>query len=196
MGYRHYFVLVEKSELEKLRKLSMDDLKNEFDKLSKEVGKLFLDFEDYFWSRFSPLFGDDKIIHELGKLYFCDTEERLLKFTKPINFENKEVEKRLTQDHRLVLGTKETLMEYGKICFEKVIAYKETQLNQFDDLQEPIKRDLNMDIIDLREAIKNFECISYFDASWDYKTAGIKMSTLVHYNLIDFEKYELLLVAW
>lgn len=234
MGYRHYFKLVEKTKLKELKSLTMDDIQKEYDVLPVDntiqdgcvrksyEGKLVGDVNDYVYARYSILLYDGQIIHELGKLYWDDTEKRLLETCEKIDFADESIEQRLTADHCLVVASVETLKKYAFICMEKMIAYQESLLTTSEksnflflkmekelgegktqeekdkilyrklktSIEEEIRYRKSMLAINQRKDNKDIHTTEY------YGEIAMKIKTIIDFNVIDFEKYELILCAW
>ena len=229
MGYRHYFVLVEKTKVEELRNLTMEKIKEEFNLLvdikvtygtteydMKKYGeKRVSDPMDYFYERFNALKYGQIRIHELGKLYWDNIENELLKTCKKIVFADKEVEEILTQENQLVIATKETLIEYAYICIEKMQAYYKSLLSTKEHLdywgKEKTEEKGEEKIIHenikshVEQEISHHELLIRFNRKEgnkeihvreNYGEVSMKMKTIVDFGLIDFEKYELIFCAW
>lgn len=114
MGYRHYFYLVEKTQVEAVKHMSISELYEYAKKCGSEVSEE--DGEKYFY------FNDEKFmnkteIFEFGKLYFDDTAERIYSKGIPL-FEKQEVQEYLSDYSPFVVG-KDGLLEAIKIYEKK-----------------------------------------------------------------------------
>ena len=183
MGYRHSFVLTRKEKVEELRNKTMEDFKKEFYSQNK-----FDNFDEYLKKRLSPLqFGEESII-EMGELCWCKTiniEKRLLEKSSKIKFTDEDVEHYLTDENCLAICSKEALEEYIKICRELMLDYYEKMLTWSKEKVEKQFRN---------EIYKYKFCPQALDD--EYSSAAIKLKTMLDYNVIDFDKYDLLLIAW
>ena len=183
MGYRHSFMLTRKEKVEELRNKTMEDFKKEFHNQNE-----FDDFDEYLIEKLSPLKYGEECIAELGKLYWCEitnVEERLLEKSSKIKFADKEVEHYLTDENCLAICSKETLEEYIKICRELMLDYYE-KMSTWS--KEKVEEQFRL------ERHKYKLCPEMID--YEYSSVAIKLKTILDYNVIDFDKYELLLVAW
>jgi hypothetical protein len=232
MGYRHYFTLIEKDKLEELKNLTMEQLKQEYDLLEEKVmegrdytyrehdGEKVFDLMDYAYHRLKPLKYGMVRIHELGKLYFQDTETRLLKSCKKIDFKDKELKDIVESDNLCVIASNETLKEYARICAEKMLDYYKSLLTTEKEFLFGIKFDEGKDKTEEEKAkmvnekmrnsiehqIRLYEITVKANQepkndgrifeNETYESVLAKMKTLVDFGVIDFKKYELLLLAW
>lgn len=76
MGYRHYFYKVNRSDVEKIKNLSINELKKEYGDTDG-----YVDIHELI---------PQKQIHEFGKLYYDDTAIQLYETGKPL-FNNEDV---------------------------------------------------------------------------------------------------------
>jgi len=232
MGYRHYFALIEKDKLKEIKNLTMEQLKQEYDQLEEKVmegkdytyrehdGKKVFDLMDYAYHRLEPVKYGMVIIHELGKLYFQDTETRLLKSCKKIDFKDKELKSIVEGDNLCVIASTETLKEYARVCAEKMLNYYKSLLTTEEEFMFGIKVDAGKDKTEeekakmINEKMRNsieYQIICYENTvksnqepkndgrifeTETYESVLAKMKTLVDFGVIDFKKYELLLLAW
>lgn len=151
MGYRHYFIKIEKEKIKELENLTerklqtlwyklpklTDEDKDKYNKYGRydtygishytsNSGKLcFSKFNDFAYS-YIDSFNKGKEIHELGKLYWDDTAERVSSKGKELNYKDVKIKERVTQDHCFVVGGREMIEEYMKICKEKYTSYIES----------------------------------------------------------------------
>lgn len=115
MGYRHYFYLVDKKDVEKVKDKNYDKLLL----IAKEYGAEVED-DGYFY------FNDDKFmnkteIYEFGKLYWDDTAERIYSHGVPL-FTIEETQKAFSDYVPYVMGA-DGLLEAINIYKEKIINY-------------------------------------------------------------------------
>lgn len=193
MGYRHYFYLVEKTQVEAVKHMSISELYEYAEKCGSEVSEE--DGKKYFY------FNDEKFmnkteIFEFGKLYFDDTAERIYSKGIPL-FEKQEVQEYLSDYSPFVVG-KDGLLEAIKIYEEKVLKYYKSLLS---DDEEPRQSKM-------LECVENkIRTLSVFGlantdetnkmkvtSSWEYEHS---IFNLVHIlKTIDWEKYTILFYGW
>jgi len=185
MGYRHYFVITKKDKIDELRKKTMNDFKKEW-KLLKDKNE-YSDFDDYLYEKLSPLRHGDSCIHELGKLGYSkiDVEERLLEKSKKVDFVDIEIEHTCTDENCLVLCSKETIKEYIKVCYELTTMYYEDLLKRSE---AEIKKKIETEIWKLKN------CSGLIGD--EYSSVAVEMQTILDNNVINFDKYYLLLIAY
>lgn len=112
MGYRHYFYMIPLEELEKVRKMSYDELFHYADVHG------WVDEDDGICFRKS--FNQEEL-YELGKLYFDDTSERICETGTPM-FENEKTQEYFKYYDPYVVG-KSGLECAINICREKILNY-------------------------------------------------------------------------
>lgn len=107
MGYRHYFYKVNRSDVEKIKNLSINELKKEYGDTDG-----YVDIHELI---------PQKQIHEFGKLYYDDTAIQLYETGKPL-FNNENVTHSWEYEYSIfnlifLLKTidweKETILFYG-----------------------------------------------------------------------------------
>jgi len=185
MGYRHYFVITKKDKIDELRKKTMKDFKKEWI-LLKDKSR-YSDIADYIYERLRPLTNGDSCIHEMGKLGYCkiDVENRLLAKSKKVDFVDSEIEHICTDENCLVICSKETIEEYIKVCNELMIIY-------YEDLLNKPEADIKMSIKTEIWKLKN--CSGLLGN--EYSSVAVEMQTILDNNIIDFDKYYLLMIAY
>ena len=119
MGYRHYFYLIEKKEVENVCDMT-------YNKLIDYVEKQGWEIEDGWFSLMDAF--NQKEIFEFGKLYWDDTADLIYKTGVPL-FKNEETQKEFSDYIPYVVG---------KPGLEKAIEiYKNKILNYFKSLVSP-----------------------------------------------------------
>lgn len=196
MGYRHYFYLVDKSEVEKVRDMDMKSLteyaKQQGTELFEEDGGGFY-FDDNAFMNKTEVF-------EFGKLYWDDTAERIYKTGLPL-FSRPEVQNEFEDYIPFVVG-KSGLLEAIKIYQEKALAYyKGLKVDDEDDFarltsEQKIKEHIQGKIKYLSHGIANLDeskqwCVSN---SWEYENAVFNLVHLL--KVIDWSKQTLLFYGW
>lgn len=122
MGYRNYLYIVNKKDINKIRKMNRDELSSLVNELP------YSEDEDYFpyWRDILKK-ADGEEAFDLGK--YVDFTERLEPFLKPL-FRDKEVHEYYNEDTELMLAKPELLQELATIYKEKVQAYYKNLLNE------------------------------------------------------------------
>lgn len=139
MGYRHYFYLVKKSDVEKCNNIVFNELKRQYGDID---GDMDLD-------KIIP----QTEIFEFGKLYYDDTAERIYKTGKPL-FGDKECQEYFEDYYPFVVG-KDGLLEAIKIYKEKVISAYQSLLGDGQEVQYPLGITMTKDISEY-DKMKNF----------------------------------------
>lgn len=205
MGYRHYFYLVKKSEVDKIKDMTFDEL---FE-YAKTCGAEFYEDENWFnWE-------DEKIfesieVFEFGKLYWDDTAERIYN-TGVHLFNDKKLQEYVDDYVPYVVG-KEGLLEAIKIYQEKIVKYYTDLLTDGQDYNGPLGLTFRKE--DVKSADKIIEhftdkirSLSYRDianidegdrwsvtTSWEYEHSIFNLVHLL--KTIDWEKETLLFYGW
>ena len=139
MGYRHYFYLVKKSDVEKCNKIVFSELKRQYGDADG-----YIDFDKIFPR--TELF-------EFGKLYYEDTAERIYNTGKPL-FGDKDCQEYFEDYYPFVVG-KDGLLEAIKIYKEKVINAYQSLLGDGQEVQYPLGITMTEDISEY-DKMKNF----------------------------------------
>lgn len=139
MGYRHYFYLVKKSDVEKCNNISFSELKRQYGDADG-----YMDFDDIL---------PQIEIFEFGKLYYDDTAERIYKTGKPL-FGDKECQEYFEDYNPFIVG-KEGLLEAIKIYKGKVINAYKSLLGNGQEVQYPLGITMTEDIPEY-EKMKSF----------------------------------------
>lgn len=189
MGYRNYLYKIKKSEVKRLRSMTLDEI-------IKKYGNK--DDDNYVWF-FDMLDKDVKCIFEYGKLYWDDTVERIHATGERL-FLNENINERFEDFDVYVVG-KKAIEETINIYKDKIIKMYEHLLNDNDNIPDK-------DLIDkYEEHLKDYrlwwtrlnalnldennDCIC---DSWLYEHQIFELVRL--YKTIDFEEYDLLFLGW
>lgn len=205
MGYRHYFYKVKKTDVETIKDMDMSAL---FE-YAKECGSEAYDKDRSFY------FNDDKFlnkieVHEFGKLYWCDTAERIYSKGVPL-FSNPEVKEYVCDYAPFVVG-KDGVLEAIAIYQEKVISYYKGLLKDGQDYSLPLGLTIHIDdvksmdklvehiedklqkILYMGLADTNEENKWQVTRSWEYEYS---IFNLVHIlKSIDWEQDTILFYGW
>lgn len=187
MGYRHYFYLVSKDEVEAVRDLSMEEL---YERAKAQGAETYEEEEGWFY------FNDDKFmnkeeIFEFGKLYFDDTAERIYSKGVPL-FSQEDVMENFQDYVPFVVG-KEGLLEAISIYQEKVVRYYDSFTDDANDALYEMKQKVHrMRILALVNTNEDKKwCMT---GSWEYEHS---IFNLVHIlKTVDWDKYTLLFYGW
>ena len=139
MGYRHYFYIVKKSDVEKCNNIVFDELKRQYGDADG-----YIDFDKVF---------PRTEVFEFGKLYYEDTAERIYNTGKPL-FGDKDCQEYFEDYYPFVVG-KEGLLEAIKIYKEKVINAYQSLLGDGQEVQYPLGITMTEDISE-HDKMKNF----------------------------------------
>lgn len=139
MGYRHYFYIVKKSDVEKCNNIVFDELKRQYGDADG-----YIDFSEVF---------PRTEVFEFGKLYYEDTAERIYNTGKPL-FGDKDCQEYFEDYYPFVVG-KEGLLEAIKIYKEKVINAYQSLLGDGQEVQYPLGITMTEDISEY-DKMKNF----------------------------------------
>lgn len=206
MGYRHYFYKVAKSEVEKVKDMTIDEIFEYAKSQGAEVEE-----QDNYFDFIDDKFMNKQEIYELGKLYFDDTADRIYSKGIPL-FSNKEVDDAVNDYCPYVVG-KEGLLETIKIYQEKTLNYYKSFIVNDKNYSDAWKLNLKIDEIkNINEIVKlienkifNLLIPDYFvdtnerhkwslTHTWDYEYT---IFSLVHIlKTIDWEKDTLLFYGW
>lgn len=188
MGYRHYFYLVEKSEVENVKNMDMNSLTE----YAKRQGVELYDESDGMGFYFdSDAFMKKILVFEFGKLYWDDTAERIYKTGFPL-FAKPEVQSEFDDYVPFVVG-KAGLLEAIKIYNEKALSYyKKLESCEAGE----IKKHIGDRIEDLTSGITNTD----ESKVWSVSRSGEyehDVFNLVHLlKTIDWERNTLLFFGW
>lgn len=197
MGYRHYFYLVDKSEVEKVKDMDMKSLTE----YAKQQGAEIFDEEDGGGFYFDDnAFMKKEEVFEFGKLYWDNTAERICSTGLPL-FSRPEVQNEFEDYMPFVVG-KSGLLEAIKIYQEKALAYyKGLKVDDEDGFapltsEQKIKEHIQGKIKYLSHGIANLDESKkwYVSSSWEYEHAVFNLVHLL--KIIDWEKQTLLFYGW
>lgn len=205
MGYRHYFFLVDKKDVELVKDKTYDELVE----IAKNYGVETEEDDDekYFY------FNNDKFmnkteIYEFGKLYWDDTADRIYSKGVPL-FENNETQKCFEDYYPYVMG-KEAMLEAINIYKEKIIKYYKSLIVDGDTREFDYFYDIPPDAVKTVEAARHIEDMLYhwdrmgvvdtdldyerISNSWMYEHQIFELVRL--YKSIDWENKYLLFYGW
>ena len=124
MGYRNYLYIASKKDINKIRKMTKEELR----KFSER--KPLFEEEIPFWGDVLEKAGAEEAF-ELGK--YIDYSDKLYSFLKPL-FKNKEIHDYYNEDHELFIAKPEILQTLATIFKEKVQAhYKDLMQEKSSD---------------------------------------------------------------
>lgn len=194
MGYRHYFYLVKKSDVEKCNNIVFNELKRQYGDID---GDMDLD-------KIIP----QTEIFEFGKLYYDDTAERIYKTGKPL-FGDKECQEYFEDYYPFVVG-KDGLLEAIKIYKEKVISAYQSLLGDGQEVQYPLgitmtenisehekmKNSVNNRISRIQNSFENIDETNKYavSASYMYEHAIFNLIHLL--KVIDWNNETILFYGW
>lgn len=202
MGYRHYFYLVDKSDVDKITDMTKEQL-------TEYVRNKYPDrIIDYDYAEFRATI-EQKEIFEFGKLYYCDTAKQIYSTGAPL-FSDKELQEQYSDYTPFIVG-KPGLLKAIEIFKQKIISYYKNLL--IDDVkgmptlletiietnksiaekQEEHIRDilrewevgLTIDLSEERESITD---------SWKYEYSIFDLVRLL--KSIDWDKNTILFYGW
>lgn len=194
MGYRHYFYLVKKSDVEKCNNIVFSELKRQYGDID---GDMDLD-------KIIP----QTEIFEFGKLYYDNTAERIYNTGKPL-FGDKDCQEYFEDYYPFVVG-KDGLLEAIKIYKEKVIRAYQSLLGDGEKVIYPLGITMTEDISE-HDKMKRFVddrifwIQNYFEdidetnkyavsASYMYEHAIFNLIHLL--KVIDWDNETILFYGW
>lgn len=205
MGYRHYFCLVKKEDVDKVRNLSLKELCEKFGK--KDEYDEWISFDDVI---------KQQVIFEFGKLYWDATVERINATGERFFKEDEVVE--YFADHDFYIVGKAGVEKAIEIYVEKINIWLKSLLNdeikkEFEENKVKVMYDLKPEDIDMKQVIRSIsdkvyewntnnidwnldlEDDSYsITNSWLYE---YQVFNLVHIlKTIDWNTYTLLFYGW
>lgn len=205
MGYRHYFYKVKKSEVEKVKDMTLDEVIEYAKACEVEVEE----GEKYFYFKDRRLL--DKVeVFEFGKLYWDDTADRIYSKGAPL-FNNEDVQEIVSDYVPYVVG-KEGLLEAIKIYEEKILNYYKDLLVDGQDFNLPfgmrIRKEEVKSIDKVVEHIEDkirsmsYRSIANIDedekwcvtGSWEYEHSIFNLVHLL--KSIDWDTDTLLFYGW
>lgn len=117
MGYRHYFYLVSKEEVEKVKDMGYSEL---YEYAKQQGAETNEDGDDWF-SFIDEGFMNKQAVFEFGKLYWDDAADRIYSTGVPL-FSREELQGEFDDYKPYVVG-KEGVLEAIKIYRDKVLRY-------------------------------------------------------------------------
>lgn len=175
MGYRHYFYLVDKKDVEKVSDKTYDELVD----IAVEYG---MEIEENRYFHFNDeKFMNKKEIFEFGKLYWDDTADRIYSKGTPL-FEKEETRNALIDYRPYVMG-QDAMLEAINIYKEKIIKYYQGLLNnrEYEYFYDIIPEDL----ADLKKIAQHIE-----DELWWWERMGAIDVDLEHEEISNSWLYE------
>lgn len=197
MGYRHYFYKVNRSDVEKIKNLSINELKKEYGDTDG-----YVDIHELI---------PQKKIHEFGKLYYDDTAIQLYETGKPL-FNNEDVMECFDNYVPFVVG-EEGLLKAIEIYRDKIKRYyknllvdgeekivpvfgfkiKDKDIKSIDKVKEHLQYKISVwehseGIIDINKSNENVT------HSWEYEYSIFNLIFLL--KTIDWEKETILFYGW
>jgi hypothetical protein len=205
MGYRHYFFLVDKKDVERVKDKTYDELVE----IARDYGVEIEDEdgESYFY------FNDRKFmnkteIYEFGKLYWDDTADRIYSKGVPL-FENAETQKCFYDYCPYVMG-QDAMLEAIDIYKGKIINYYKSLIVDGDTKEFSYFYDIEPDEIKNVEVTRHITDILYhwdrmgvidtdldherISSSWMYEHQIFELVRL--YKSIDWRNKCLLFYGW
>lgn len=199
MGYRNYFYKVNKADVDEIKDLSLEDLK---EKYGDKENDGYVDFHEII---------NQKCVFEFGKLYFEDTSEQIYNTGTPL-FNNEEVMKFFSDYEPFIVG-KKGLLKAIEIYKEKIKKYykdilidgeeriipifgftvKDEEIKSIDKVKKEIQCKIRMwehskGIVDIDENNKNVT------QSWLYEYSIFNLVFIL--KTIDWEKETILFYGW
>lgn len=206
MGYRHYFYLVDKKDVDKVRYKTYDELLD----VAVEYGVEIEEYSDGRWFYFNDKkFMNKKQIFAFGKLYWDDTADRIYDKGLPL-FENKDVRNAFIDYRPYVMG-KDAVLEAINIYKEKIIKYykgliKDGETREFGycyDIEPEDIKDIGAITRHIEDELWWWERMGAIDTdleneaishSWLYEHQIFELVRL--YKSIDWENKCLLFYGW
>ena len=149
MGYRNYLYVVDKKQINKIRKMSKDELWEFVDEEPED------DYLPHFLDICEKINAEEAI--ELGK--YIDYREKLEKFFVPI-FKEKEFNMQYNEEEEFCIAKPEILQELATIYKEKIVACYKDLLNE----KSTVEFDKRSQIDRLKaEAISHINWSQYLD---------------------------------
>lgn len=194
MGYRHYFYLVKKSDIEKCNNISFSELKRQYGDADG-----YMDFDDIL---------PQIEIFEFGKLYYDDTAERIYNTGKPL-FGDKDCQEYFEDYYPFVVG-KEGLLEAIKIYKEKVISAYQSLLGDGEEAVYPLgitmtediseydkmKKFVNNRIFWLNEHFEDIDETHKYSVSKSYMYEHAIFNLIHLLKVIDWDNETILFYGW
>lgn len=200
MGYRHYFYLVDKKDVERVKDKTYDEIVDIAAEYGVEVE------EDHYFYFNDEKFMNKKKIFEFGKLYFDDTADRLYGKGIPL-FEKEETRNAFIDYMPYVMG-RDAVLEAISIYKENIIKYykgllKDREYAYFYDVIPEDLKDLKKIAQHIEDELWWWERMGAIDVdlehdtianSWLYEHQIFELVRL--YKSIDWENKCLLFYGW
>lgn len=205
MGYRHYFCLVKKEDVEKVKNLTLEELMSLYGK--KDYDEIYVSIKNVI---------KQECVFEFGKLYWDDTVERINATGKRLFTNNEVVE--YFADHDFYIVGKAGVEKAIEIYVEKINIWLKSLLNdeikkEFEENKVKVMYDLKPEDIDMETVIhsirnkvydwnkKNIDWILDLESdsysitnSWLYE---YEVFNFVHIlKTIDWNTYTILFYGW
>lgn len=202
MGYRHYFEIAPKKEVEAIRNLG----KRELAKYIKSQGrKPREEYEERDYISFSNIFSKLECVFEFGKLYWDDTVEQIQKTGEPL-FKSRSL-KEYFSDYDAYVVSKEAIIKAIKIYEQKVISHYEECLKAPEDSENKFdKRTIEQKCVDSVKSslrwCKNGIILIEPSENRKYEIADTWLYEHTIFNLayilrtLDFDNYSLIFRGW
>lgn len=192
MGYRHYFYLVSKEEVEKVKDMGYSEL---YEYAKQQGAETNEDGDDWF-SFIDEGFMNKQAVFEFGKLYWDDTADRIYSTGVPL-FSREGVQSEFDDYKPYVVG-KEGVLEAIKIYQDKVLRYYNSILSTEEG--EPEKKAL-MHVQDKVSRLHWGDLVNVDDelqwsltGSWEYEHSIFNLVHLL--KKVDWDNYTLLFYGW
>ena len=158
MGYRHYFYLVDKKDVELVKDKTYEELMP----IAKSDG-VYVDEDDEYFDFNDSKFMNKKRIYEFGKLYWDDTAERIYNKGVPL-FTDAETQECFCDYVPYVMGA-DAILEAINIYKEKIVNYYKSLLIDKDDMDFGYFYDVEPE--DIKDVVRVCHHISDMLYHWD-----------------------------
>jgi hypothetical protein len=204
MGYRHYFYLVDKKDVERVKDKTYEELMQ----IAKDYGAEVEEDENWFY------FNDKKFmnkteIYEFGKLYWDDTADRIYSKGTPL-FTNADTQECFCDYYPYVMG-KDAMLEAIDIYKAKIVKYYKDLLvdgetrdfGYFYDIKPEDIKDMGAIVEHIRDMLWWWERMGVLDTdlesecisnSWMFEHQIFELVRL--YKTIDWDNNCLLFYGW
>lgn len=198
MGYRHYLEVVNKEEVESIRKLNKEELVNYIKSQGRSLNDE--DEEDGFdYISFENAFSKIEVCFEFGKLYFCDTAKQIEQ-TGFMLFDDKELRREFGDYRPFVVG-KDAVLKAIEIYTKRVIdCYKECLKEPNDKntrtVEEKCKREIQSHLNWCRNGIIDIDEKRKYELAntWLYEHSIFNLGLIL--KTLDWDKYCLIFRGW
>ncbi len=192
MGYRNFFYLVERTYINRIKDLTYEEIQSYYTEID---GKgLDAEEDDRYVSLWDviPSMNDRKPIYEFGKLYYCDTAQKIMDKGVPL-FTNPNTQEHFSEEVPFVCG-REALIEAIECWRKKILHNIEEDINKNDEeLVKKVRNNLSIRKMDFEKHL-NIKDGEALNDSWFYEYTIFNM---IHYlKTIDWDKYALIFVGY